>query len=319
MGYPRSKLVNAHAAGYYHCVSRCVRRAWLCGSDALTGRSFEHRRTWIETRIHELAELFAVAVYGYAVMSNHCHVVLQVDPEVAESWSDAEVAERWCKLFPTKPEGGSSRTRIERMQANIERIAECRRRLASLSWFMRCLNEPIARRANQEDGCSGRFWEGRFRCQVLLDERAVLAAMTYVDLNPIRAGIAQRLDRSEFTSVAWRIETLRRRTEDATTPLRPVCGSCRSSLSLSQADYISLAEWTGRQVRQDKKGAINETEPPTLKRLGIDPADWSLRLRSIGSRNWRAVGTFHQLLEQAQVMGQHWLKGMGLARRTATA
>lgn len=100
MTYPRSQLVDTENAGFYHCVSRCVRRAFLCGRDRLTGQNFDHRKDWIEARILELAECFAVSVYAYAVMSNHLHVVVRVDPQAALEWSDTEVARRWLQAFP---------------------------------------------------------------------------------------------------------------------------------------------------------------------------------------------------------------------------
>ena len=90
---------------------------------------------------------------------------------------------------------------------NPERLAECRARLASLSWFMRFLNESIARRANREDMCTGRFWEGRYKCQALLDDAAVLACMSYVDLNPVRAGIAPDLPASDHTAIKHRLSS----------------------------------------------------------------------------------------------------------------
>ncbi|QAU24532.1 hypothetical protein EO087_11495 [Dyella sp. M7H15-1] len=78
MTYPRHHIVNPQAAGFFHCVSRCVRRAFLCGEDAYSGRSYEHRKAWVEERWMALAECFAVGLYAYAVMSNHVHVVLHM-------------------------------------------------------------------------------------------------------------------------------------------------------------------------------------------------------------------------------------------------
>ena len=72
MTYPRSQLVSNEEPGYYHCVSRCVRRAFLCGVDHATGKDFEHRRQWIEDRIFKLAESYAVSVYAYAVDGAVC-------------------------------------------------------------------------------------------------------------------------------------------------------------------------------------------------------------------------------------------------------
>ena len=203
MGYPRSQIVDSETPGFYHCVSRCVRRAWLCGEDPVSGRSFDHRRDWIEQRLISLAESFAVGLFAWAVMSNHTHVVLRVDPKLPESWSDEEVACRWARLDrrlePVEPVEVTQRAR--RLLAQPKRVAELRRRLGSLSWFMRFLNECIAREANTEDRCTGRFWEGRYKSQALLDEAAVVACMTYVDLNPIRAGISDDLAGSDFTTI----------------------------------------------------------------------------------------------------------------------
>ena len=172
MTYARSILAPPGSPGTYHCVSRCVRRAWLCGEDRESGRSYEHRRQWVEDRFGELPGIFAVAVWGYAVMSNHLHVVVQMIPQAAAQWSADEVAARWCRLYPRLDLDPNVRT--EALAGNDERIKELRGRLSDLSWFMRCLAEPIARRANREDGCKGHFWEARFKSQTLLDETAVL-------------------------------------------------------------------------------------------------------------------------------------------------
>ena len=148
-------------------------------------------------------------------MSNHFHVVVRVDAERALGWDRDEVLRRWTQLF-TGPE------LVQRYRAHPENlcaaelarldlwVATYRERLIDLSWFMRVLNEPIARQANAEDGVTGRFREGRFKSHALLDEQAVLTAMAYVDLNPIRAKMAETPEASAYTSVAERIAELRK-------------------------------------------------------------------------------------------------------------
>src|SRR3989339_538163 len=214
----RSDVVVEGVEAGYHCISRCVRRAFLCGTDAYTRKNFDHRKEWIIRRIRELSAGYAVEVAGYAIMSNHLHLVLRTRPDLVESWSDKEVAARWLRLFsrsgPTPDKDSPSADgEIKVLTGNAERMAELRSRLCSVSWFMRSLNEHVARLANREDGCKGRFWEGRFKCQILLDEAAVLACLAYVDLNPIRAGLADRPEESDFTSAKERIE--KRRTRSA--------------------------------------------------------------------------------------------------------
>ena len=181
MTYPRSHIVAEGESGFFHVVSRYVRRAFLCGHDEHTGQDYEHRRQWIEARIIELAECFCVSVYAYAVMSNHFHVVLHVDPAATAALSDKEVARRWLTTFPGRLKHDDSPEVADRLTLSItgrpERVAELRKRLGSLSWFMKALNEPIARRANREDNCKGKFWESRFKCQALLEEQAVLSCM----------------------------------------------------------------------------------------------------------------------------------------------
>jgi len=208
MPHPRHAQVSTQTTPYYHCVSRCVRRAFLCGWDRLTGNSYEHRKQWVVDRL-KLGEVFCVDVCAYAVMANHHHVVLRLNPEQAAALGDDAVLERWRRLFglPVLVERyrqGLSASDVE-AEAARERIATYRERLSDLSWFMRCLNEPIARWANAEDGVTGRFWEGRFKSQALLDEAAVLTCMSYVNLNSVRAAVADTPEDSEHTSIQARV------------------------------------------------------------------------------------------------------------------
>ncbi|MBN1567857.1 MAG: transposase [Acidobacteria bacterium] len=217
MTLPRSQYVQDGQEGVYHCFNRCVRRAFLYGYDPVTQRDFSHRKAWIVERLRYLADIFAIEVCAYAILINHFHSILRTRPDIVATWSDHEVATRWLTLFPRRDKHNPNalpppEQQISALTACPERIAELRRRLCSLSWFMACLDEFIARKANKEDGVKGRFWESRFKCQALLDEAAIAACMVYVDLNPIRAGIAFTPEESDFTSIQERIRAWHRET-----------------------------------------------------------------------------------------------------------
>ena len=313
MGYPRYLLVPPGTPGVYHCVSRCVRRAFLCGNDPDSGRSFEHRKQWLEARILELGTLFAVAVHAYAIMSNHFHIVVEIEPDAARHWSDEEVARRWIRLTSrrdTPPEALESR--LASLTSQTERLTVLRERLGSLSWFMRFLKEPVARRANAEDECTGRFWEGRFRTQALLDDSAVLACMAYVDLNPVRAGIAKDPRQSPHTSMRRRV---RART-GSDSRMSPLASSISSHVVfLSTRQYFSLVDWTAGQLHE---GGLERTSTgvplATLERLEIYPQQWLIQVRATESRYWRAIGRTGALIDRARVLGKRWLCGIGTAR-----
>ncbi|WP_235902075.1 transposase [Alcanivorax sediminis] len=189
----RYTQVSLDSTSCYHCICRCVRRAFLCGKDHYSGQDYEHRRQWVVDRLSVLAEVFAIDLCAYAVMSNHYHLVLRINQQKALSWSDREEAERWMQLFSgpliVKRWLKGEAEDAESLKAE-EIVFQWRERLYDMGWFMKCLNEYLARRANEEDCCKGRFWESRYKCQALLDEKAVLQCMAYVDLNPVRADMA---------------------------------------------------------------------------------------------------------------------------------
>ncbi|TVV41817.1 transposase [Thalassolituus sp. C2-1] len=287
MPKPRKQQVSVEATPYYHCVSRCVRRAFLCGHDQVSGENYEHRRGWLENKLLELPQIFAIQIAAYAIMSNHYHVVLFVDSATSKAWADIEVVERWHQLFngnllSQKFSRGETLSVPEMARLQIY-IAEWRSRLADISWFMRVLNESIAREANQEDSCTGRFWEGRFKSQALLDEAALAACMAYVDLNPVRASMAQSLETSDHTSVKMRIEKAKsvvqpNHSNQQTKMLLPFAGNPRdnmpSGIPMRLTDYLELVDATGRIIRKDKRGAISSTSASVLERLGINQDQW---------------------------------------------
>lgn len=316
MAQPRSQLVSADERGAFHCVQRCVRRAWLCGRDAYTGISFEHRKRWIEERILLVGGCFAVAIHAYAVMSNHLHLVLEIDPLAPRQWRDEDVARRWVQLFPPREaDAVAFEAKCQAVMHDPVRLDEIRRRLGDLSWLMKCLAEPIARRANAEDACKGRFWEGRFKSQVLCDEKALLAAMAYVDLNPIRAGMADCIEHQQHTSVSGRMSEAGDHPALLTSPMRPRANTILpNSPGMPLRDYLALVEWTGKQLRSGTRGVDSPWVPPIVERWETRPGRWPARVRAIGSRYWRVVGGAQDLIEVAAQLGQRWLRGIGFAR-----
>ena len=291
MPKPRKLQISLEATPFYHCVSRCVRRAFLCGKDSVTGRSYEHRRRQIEHDLLRLASIFFIDVAAFAVMSNHSHLVLHVDVEAAKQSDSKDIVGRWHQLCKPKDVSqkfidGESLQPHEINQLNTL-IDTWRSRLFDISWFMKSLNENVARRANKEDNCTGHFWESRYKSQALLDEQAVLSAMAYVDLNPVRAAIADTPENSDHTSIKMRIDYYRNKSNrshsdhtDSNQPesLMPFAGNLRQpeprGLIFNLTDYIELVDWTGRIIRSDKRGAITESAPPILQRLDISTNHW---------------------------------------------
>jgi REP element-mobilizing transposase RayT len=354
MGLPRSRYVKEGEEGVYHCISRCVRRAFLCGRDALTNRDYSHRKAWLVERLRYLAAIFAIEVCAYAIMENHYHTILRIRPDLVASWSDWEVASRWLTLFPGHRclGEGSGQATEEQIRALVqcpERIAKLRRRLCSLSWFMGRLNENIARAANKEDGVKGRFWEGRFKCQALLDEAAIAACMVYVDLNLIRAGVAATPEESDFTSIQERIRAWRKElvAADAVSANReqdiesgaadPVsnptpetlstCWLCpissdsqrRGILRMTAAEYFELVDQSGRLTRLDKRGAISAELAPILLRIKANPDEWVETISRFGSKFRLAAGLLSSLRHFADQVGRRWLQGVAAARVAFTS
>ncbi|QHJ12007.1 hypothetical protein FX988_02249 [Paraglaciecola mesophila] len=281
MPQPRKSQISLIDTPYYHCVSRCVRRSFLCGKDKYSGQSYEHRRGWVEERLSFLSTVFAIDICAYAVMTNHTHVVLCVDKAMADSWDSDEVLRRYHKLhrgtlLTQKYMNGDTLSQGELITFD-ETVETYRLRLYDISWFMRDLNEYIARQANKEDGCTGRFWEGRFKSQALLDESAVLACMAYVDLNPIRAKMAKTPETSKHTSIKKRIHAVKNQ-QSQPSVLMPFVGNPRGNMprgiAYSLKDYCELVDTTGRCIRDDKAGHIDNTLNPILQRLGLDSAQW---------------------------------------------
>ncbi len=159
--------------------------------------------------------------------------------------------------------------------------------------------------------------KGRFKSQALLNEQAVLACMTYVDLNPVRAALCDSLEDSEFTSVKQRIEQIKQQPVQTAVKLADFIGSQQqeTGIPFSLTDYLELTDWTGRCVHPKKKGFIAKETPKILHQLGLDEAIWLETVTSFKSKFHTFIGSEQQLKTICEQHQKHWTKGLSLCRR----
>lgn len=328
MTSPRSEQIDLAATPFYHVVSRCVRQSYLCGENKETGQDYSHRKIWLIHRIKSQSEAFAIDIAAYAIMDNHYHLVLHVDAERARSWDESEVIERWAAFYANDAKKIQDLIKIDPDHPDVKRaIIKWRDRLMSLSWYMRTLNEFMARQCNAEDECKGRFWEGRFKSQALLDEGAILSAMVYVDLNPIRAGMFDTPETSEFTSIQERIKTYKESINKPKGEAKPQPNSLMmlqddapkasnnelQKLNISILNYIQLVDDTGRIVKNNKKGKICSTLKPILERLGLSEQGWKHIVQGLESKFSYAIGSKENLITFGQ--GKKTIKGTNYSKQ----
>ena len=337
----RKEIVRKGRPGIYHCWQQCVRRAWLLGTDPLTGVDHNHRRDWFIERLQLLVRCFMIDVGFHAILSNHFHLVLRTSPRLAKQLSSREVARRWLSVFPgTRVLDGNwiepTEEQIEKLAQDKQRIRKLRRRLASVSWFMSALSEYIARRANREDDTKGRFFSGRFACRECTSEAALLICGMYVDLNQIRAGEAISPETSRHCSVWWRIQAefegetamqgqpidawLARLTlREADLSDVPSTTGHRSSdkglLPLSLKNYVRLLDYAGRQKYSGKRGVIPADLAPVLERLGLKEQDLADTIDNFPSLFRRLAGSAQQMIDRAKEVGRKWFHGVRAARK----
>ena len=338
---PRAEIVPEGKVGVYHVWARCVRRAFLCGSDPFTGNDYNHRRNWIRDFQQRLVAILGVEVGFHAELSNHLHLVLRTRPDIVETWSDREVARRMLTLFRlVKSRDGKTIREVTDAEvameiSNPERVLILRKRLSSVSIFMQALCENIGRRANIQDQCTGRFWQGRFRAKDLESDSALLVCGIYVDLNQIRAEEALTPEQSVHTSAHDRIEGRKIRSSGKAKDLMPPDGwlceltldpraiaytgrsqskspwraSDKGLLPISLDDYLELLDWSGRQVRSDKRGAIPGHLAPILERLEINSNFWIELVTKFDSYFGHVVGKAAQVVDRAKQAGRAYYRG----------
>lgn len=309
----RSQQICLEQTPWYHCTTRCVRRAFICGYDALTNRDYSHRRQWIEDRLLLLSNVFCIDVGGYAVMSNHYHIVVKIDIDRALALTRKEVIERWLILYSGTPStkkfiNGELLTDEENQKVTTD-VAKWRTELSNISRFMAQLNQNIARRANIEDGCKGKFWESRFDSQAILDVDALLRTLVYVDLNPVRAKITATPEDSKHTSLYRRLSLadsgLIPFSVESEAHLRPKINE--SVIPMLFDDYLTLLDWTGRELRSEKRGSIAANAPSIFERLKYSPKQWIRTLEPTKSWQQRALGSLNRIKQYCQALDRRWI------------
>ena len=324
----RRDIFDPNEVGAFHCVQRTVRRAWLCGQDPVSGKSFEYRRTWIQERLKELAASFGVDCLSFCVMVNHIHVILRNRPDVVQTWSDEEVARRWWQLFPlrkNKDKTPATPTDDElKLFTSPARSKQLRARLSDISWWMRALAEPIARRSNADDQCTGRFWEGRFKTQKLADETAILACTAYVDLNPVRAGVADVPEESQYTSVYERVQAEQvQHKEKAREKILKRLGKRKRAVatgtSTGQSRFVRSDDWLSPVTIDERSAAYRDAMPSKSGKRASDKGflamtfetylkllDWTGRQLRRDHKRGRIPNEIAPILERIGLSGELW-------------
>ena len=327
MARARRSLIDLDSTSYYHCINRCIRRSFLCGDDKYSGQNFDHRRIWLIDRIKMLSSIFAIDIAAYAIMSNHYHLVLKVNRDNALDWSDDEIIEHWYQLYHgcilvDRYRAGEALDTASKFRMS-EIVNEWRSRLYDISWFMRNLNEYIARKANFEDNCTGRFWEGRFKSQALLDETALLSCMMYVDLNPVRAKMADSLEASDFTSIQERIKQYKsyknkqkKRKVDIKVlqqprQLMPFGNNIdKGTIPFILFDYLELADFSSRLILPNKRGTVSKEMPKLLNEHNIEVDNWINTLNHFRRQYANFAGSKSSLIKCASEHHHSWYKGV---------
>ena len=314
----RRDVIDESVVGVYHVWSRTVRRSFLTGLDPQTRRDMSHRKELLRLRIEVLASVFAIDVCDHTVLDNHLHLILRNRPDIVAGWSDDEVARGWRRLNHSSVSlrEEPKQAWVDALVADKEKLAAARRALSSISEFMKQLKCAAAVVFNAEDGCTGSFWQSRFGCSRLVDDAALLVCSLYVNLNPIRAGIATAIEEAEYTSAYARLEDAQSRDKQ-----RPNSGylaavhvdgdgydgmqtkrraSNKGYLGVSSAEYVELLEAIARRERVERDGGELREYPSVLQRLGIGRAAWENAVRLTSRRFSRELQIMADMYEEAR-------------------
>ena len=318
----RAEVFSPEIVATVHVVARVVRRCFLLGTDSFTGKNYDHRKVWIEEQLNRFAASFGIDLICFSILSNHFHLVLRSRPDVVATWDDTEIARRWLMLCPFRKNKDRSPAEPTEYELNSikndpVKLEAIRSRLSDIAWWMRLLCQNIGTRANREDRETGKFWQSRYRAVRILDDETLLACAAYVDLNPIRAALAETLEESNFTSVQRRIQALKESEslsivtapskaiselpnlardaflspvmiDERKDPIGPHAHlqgkrcSDKGFLAMTTLEYLQILDWSAVIEVAGKRGSTPPNAPPVLQRLGIDSDAFSSTVKQFG-------------------------------------
>ena len=299
----RVEVFSADEVAVVHVMNRVVRRCFLLGDDPVSGKNYDHRKQWIEVLLRRFAASFGIDLLGFAILSNHFHLILRSRPDVVETWDDTEVARRWLILCPVRktvdrlPEEPNE-MELNSIRNDAQKLATIRMRLSDIGWWMRLLCQQIAVRANHQDQELGKFWQSRFKAVRLLDEQALLACAAYVDLNPIRAAVAQTLESSDHTSAQRRIQAVKAAVNEAPTSKGQIAAAQAVAVEAKPAaSVIQKDQKTQATVSASSDGFLSPVSLGEQRgRPGPKPSRTGQRCSDKGFLPW-SQETYLQLLD----------------------
>jgi hypothetical protein len=328
----RVEVFAAEEIAIVHVMNRTVRRCFLFGEDPVSGKNYDHRKVWIDQQLVHQARYFGIDLLCQAIMSNHFHLVLRSRPDVVKEWSDEDVARRWLMLCPERRDEKRqplepSESELNHIRSDKAKLEVIRSRLSDISWWMRLLSQNIAQRANKEDGEVGKFFQARYRTVRLLDETAILACAAYVDLNPIRAALAETIEDSDFTSAQKRCRDVQARhaTEqsdgrqessvgdtgnsvaaESQHPRLAPCGS-RGARHLAPVQLVGGSSSTGPCVNKQGARCSNKGFLPMSTADYLSLLDWTARQTRADKRG--ATPTqFAPLFDRLGISAEIWCR-----------
>jgi len=269
----RDEILPPDENCFAHLYNRCVQGLYLCGKDYKTGKDYSYRKDWIAQRLEQLASVYLIDIVAFAILENHLHVVVRTLPDEVEKMSDRDVAIRWLSLHPGRMIDDfvciePNEVQINELLNDPKKLERIRHDISSCSYFMKDLCEVIAKRANKEEGRTGHFWEDRFKASRLLDALAILVCCAYVDLNPIRAGMAVSLEKSNYTSIQARIQSNNQCLTSSIAFSKVYLSGAESANGISVISEEKLL----REIQKAKEGALKNMVPKDawLAKLSID-------------------------------------------------